>query len=164
MRNSIAGKTWMLAAVTAFALAGCGSSSDGGTSPAKAGSSGEDSAGGGMAGGGVMGDAGASSLTDVDQLCALDCGIGNSATGTAACQSDDCAARCAAKYNDDAVAAVDGCQAAFLAVLQCGATAPAIAWSCYNGMPFPLGSQACLPLGLVVAGNPDCQMALRNAQ
>jgi len=157
-----------IASVVAGALVGCGSSSDSSAGGATAGAGASDaSAGGASAGGASAGDtstgdasaAGASS--DVDELCAMDCAIGNSATGTASCQSDDCQAKCVGKY--DAVAGVDGCQAAFLAVLQCGTTAPAIAWSCYNGMPFPLGSATCLPLGLQVANNADCATALRNA-
>lgn len=148
-------KALVLTLVAASALIGCGSSSDDSAHGATAGAD-----AGGMAGADA---GGAGSLTDVDALCATDCAIGNSSTGTASCQSDDCQARCIAKYNDPGVAAVEGCQAAFLAVLQCGTSAPAIAWSCYNGMPFPLGSSTCLPLGLQVANDAECSMALRNA-
>ncbi len=85
MRNSTDAKSPIACALAVLALVGCGSSSDGSSGAATAGSSNEASGGGA-----TIGDGGASSLTDVDELCTIDCEIGNSAMATASCQSDDC--------------------------------------------------------------------------
>lgn len=152
-----------LIATLCTALVACGSS-DNENPPTNAGAGAGDD---GAASGGDESAAGSASdanpATDIDELCATDCAIGSSTSATLSCQSGDCQSKCVARYNDAGVAAVAGCQAAYLAVLQCGSTAPAIAWSCYNGNPFPLGSQDCLPLGLKVASDDACSMALRNA-
>ena len=97
--------------------------------------------------------------TACDSVCAITTGASN----LASCQLANCPTTCVAKYNNATVTGITGCQADYLAALQCGANQPASAWACNGGFPVPSGAATCVPGLLALAALPGCLTAIQNA-
>ncbi len=119
--------------------------------------------GGAAATGGALGIGGSSALSAIQQACATDCGIMTGAANLASCQLTNCPTGCASAYASSAVAGINGCQAAFLAVLQCGAGLTASHWTCYGTVPAPSLTSTCSSKLMALSNVQGCLAALQAA-
>ncbi len=88
--------------------------------------------------GGAKATGGGQNTSNIAQACAATCSV--LAETNLGCVPDPCTGGCEQKY--DNVASMAACQAAYLGMLQCGATQPASSWTCYQSV-IPAPTAGC---------------------